>query len=142
MADASLCLVSTRTAAICCATKMLPIAEVHRLAEAIPPHVATAWVLLLAAALTLISGLVRGGRSFARWIPALVFVIASALLLWPLSAAVPPLLRLGVAAFAGAALGMHAVLHFREWAAANDILGGTRRGARVYLGAAMIVATV
>ena len=121
---------------------MLPIAEVHRFAAAVPPHVATACVLLAAATLTLIIGLIRCGRAFGRWIPALLFVTAGTALLWPLSSYAPRLLQVAVAALGGVSLLVHTVLHYREWRAADDTKGDGLRGARVYYAAVLVLAVL
>src|SRR5262245_3582581 len=96
---------------------MLPIADVQRLAAILPPHVASAGVLLAAALGTLLLGLVRVRRALVRELPALVYVMAGAALFWPLSRpGTPPA---GIrAAVAIAALGLvwHWMLHRQEWA--------------------------
>ncbi len=66
-------------------SEILPIADVQRWEAMVPDYVATAIVLLAAAATTLAWGLKRNRAGIRLWLPAVAFVTFGAVVIWPLS---------------------------------------------------------
>src|SRR5882724_7952449 len=121
---------------------MLPIAEVQRFAAMLPPHVASAVLLLATATIALIVGLVRSPRVVLREMPALVFVIAGAALLWPLSrTGIPPGASLVVEGIAAVGLVWHWILHRRHWAELKEGSDRGTRAASLYVVAALLLSS-
>lgn len=85
------------------------------LAAALPPHEATAAVLLAAALAAALSSLVARRGTFSRTLPASAFVALGAALFWPLRiATLPAAAAWAAAALAGAGLLCHLWLHRAE----------------------------
>jgi hypothetical protein len=123
---------------------MFPVAWVHKQALALPPHVATAWVLVVAAALALIVGLLRGGRPFTRRSAGVLYAgLASVLLLPDWVLARLPQGRWALLIAAGLSLLVHVLINREEPEGAEGESGaGDARGARVYLVVALVVAAL
>ena len=64
---------------------MWPIAEVQRWAASVPDYVATASVLLAAATVTLLYGLLQNRSAMRLWLPGVAFVTCCAIVIWPVS---------------------------------------------------------
>ncbi len=64
---------------------MLPVAEIHKLTAALSPHAVSAAALMLGTLLTLVFAWWRRPKMLRRAWPAIVFVLAGAAALWPLS---------------------------------------------------------
>jgi len=86
---------------------MLPVAFLHDYAETMSPYKATAYVLIAAGVLTLITGFLRRGRLFLRHAPGVVYLLACAVLFLP---GVPQRGRPALLALIGAAFLLHFVL--------------------------------
>lgn len=118
---------------------MMSIAEIQRCATVVPEYVVTALVLLAAAAVTVLCGLLRRRAEWRTWGPATVFITAGTLALWPLSSASmsrwPQWLALAVAAVALGA-------HLRQPATTDNTAGGAANGSRAYLLLALLLGGV
>jgi hypothetical protein len=101
----------------------------------VPSQRATAAVLMSAAAVTILVGLIRSPRASVRLLPAGTFVLLGAALLWPLPFVLQPWSRAMTVA-AACALVAHFVLDSRT----RDARIGSRRASAVYLCAALLVA--
>lgn len=120
---------------------MLPVAWIHKQALTLPPHVATAWVLVVAAALVLIVGLLRGGRAFARRSAGVLYAgLASVLLLPDWVLARPPQARWALLIAAGLSLLVQVLIDREEAEGAEGESGAG--AARVYLITALVVAAL
>jgi 4-amino-4-deoxy-L-arabinose transferase-like glycosyltransferase len=63
---------------------MLPsVAEIEQWATVVPDYKATAWVLMAAAAVTAVYGLLRRRNVLDQWLPAVLFVTFAAAAMWP-----------------------------------------------------------
>ena len=94
---------------------MLPITRVQLLVAKLPPHVATAWLLIAAALITLIFGLASGRRAFPPLLPGVIYVIAAAILFVPdLMPSSMPRAPLVVLAVAGISLALQVLIGRRQ----------------------------
>ncbi|MFQ5667025.1 MAG: NPCBM/NEW2 domain-containing protein [Candidatus Binatia bacterium] len=118
---------------------MLPAAAVHDLALRIPPHVATAAVLMAAAMLTLVVGLLRGRKGFLPRLPGVLFVLVGAAVFWPLSVRQLQPWRRWAWIAAAVALMVHVAIDYRQRAEPRGLRPGSVRASRVYLAAALLL---
>ncbi len=120
---------------------MLPIDALQHLAERVPPHIVSAWILIGASLLTLLVGFVRAGRSFVRFAPGTLYVGVAALLFLPPS--ILYRLRLPeIIVFAIAGMLLVIQIVFLWDAVPDDEAPITNASAWAYLGAAMLTAAV
>ena len=119
---------------------MLPIAEVHQLAALVPPHAVTATLLMMAAVLALLVGMLRAGRSFTPWLPAVAFVGVASATCWPLSGSSRPAsINLTLGVVATVALLLHVQTRWRTWAHTDEPEAGAAEPARIYLAVVLTV---
>ncbi len=119
---------------------MSSIPQVATLAATVPPHLATATVLLVAATVTLFIGLARRGRSFVSSLPGPVFVWAAAVAFWTRSMEAAAAWTGAAVASAAVALLIHLRLAFRERVDPHEMDLSAARVAPAYLAAVLVVA--
>ncbi len=111
------------------------------MAAVVPADAASAALLIAAAIMTLICGVARRRGGFVRSVPGVLFVGIGAAAFWPLplpgAAWATPRVTLIAAA---TALAIHVLLHRTDRTEPRDSPTGSTRGARVYLGATLLIA--
>ena len=113
---------------------MLPVAFLHDYAETMSPYKATAYVLIAAGVLTLITGFLRRGRLFLRHAPGVVYLLACAVLFLP---GVPQRGRPALLALIGAAFLLHFVLRRNAREEPDEPPSGSSRVPLIYAGAVL-----
>ena len=94
---------------------MIPVSFFHKCVRDIPPPVAVATLILSAAAITLVVGLIRKRLGFIRYLPAIGYVAATSSLLLPINAfSSQGRLRTPMLLAAGFLLIVHQILRVRE----------------------------
>ena len=102
---------------------MLSIAEIQQWNVSVPDYEATAWVLIGAAAVTAVCGLLRRRGAWAQWLPGVMFVTFAAVAVW-LGAVI--IWKVAILICAACALGVHLWRATPEDTAVVD--AGTRKG--------------
>lgn len=102
---------------------MLSIAEIQQWNVSVPDYEATAWVLIGAAAVTAVCGLLRRRGAWAQWLPGVMFVTFAAVAVW-LGAGI--IWKVAILICAACALGVHLWRATPEDTAVVD--AGTRKG--------------
>lgn len=121
---------------------MASLAGVQSVVAALPPPAASAIVLSVGAALTVLAGLIRCPRRFVRQLCGALFILLAAATFWPLSL---PTLRLWSASAttaAGGALLIHLFVNFREPRESHEAGVVPARLGVTYLVAALLIAAL
>ena len=116
------------------------VAELMRLPVAAPPYLVTIAVIFLTATATLIIGLMRRGRDFARRLPPIVFLWGGSVAFWTFGSARTHTLNRTAVAIAAIALVIEMILAARKGTQPRREDPGSEHLARRYLWASLLIA--